>query len=70
LIGSQMVATMHRRFASELAKILPLRLVDAPIAIPTVREFLQWHEYREKDPCHRWLRERLVQAAAALAAVD
>jgi DNA-binding transcriptional LysR family regulator len=68
LIGSQMIATMHRRFASELARTMPLRLVEPPLAIPTVREFLQWHEYREKDPCHRWLRERIVEAAAALAA--
>jgi len=68
LIGTRMIATMHRRLANELARRLPLRLVDPPILIPTVREFLQWHEYREKDPCHRWLRERLVEAAAGLAA--
>ncbi|WP_321969042.1 LysR family transcriptional regulator [Paraburkholderia tropica] len=67
LIGTQMIATMHRRLANELSRRLPLRLVETPIAIPTVREFLQWHEYREKDPCHRWLRERLVEAAAELA---
>lgn len=67
LIGTRMIATMHRRLSNELARRLPLRLVDPPIAIPPVREFLQWHEYREKDPCHRWLRERLVEAAAGLA---
>ncbi|CAG9201787.1 Nodulation protein D [Paraburkholderia tropica] len=68
LIGTQMIAIMHRRLANELSRRLPLRLVDTPIEIPTVREFLQWHEYREKDPCHRWLRERLIEAAAGLAA--
>ncbi|MBB2984454.1 LysR substrate-binding domain-containing protein [Paraburkholderia tropica] len=68
LIGTQMIAIMHRRLANELSRRLPLRLVHTPIEIPTVREFLQWHEYREKDPCHRWLRERLIEAAAGLAA--
>ncbi|KKB61085.1 LysR family transcriptional regulator [Robbsia andropogonis] len=67
LIGTRMVATMHRRLATELARRLPLRLVEPPIPIPAVREFLQWHVYREKDPCHRWLREQLVDAAAGLA---
>ncbi|WP_322047964.1 LysR family transcriptional regulator [Paraburkholderia sp. J67] len=66
LIGTRMIATMHRRLAAELSYRLPLRLVEPPIAIPAVREFLQWHEYREKDPCHRWLRELLVEAAAGL----
>lgn len=68
LIGTQMIATMHRRLASALSLRLPLRLLEPPIAIPAVREFLQWHEYREKDPCHKWLRERLDEAAAGLAA--
>jgi DNA-binding transcriptional LysR family regulator len=68
LIGTQMIATMHRRLANELSRRLPLRLVEPPIAISAVREFLQWHEYREKDPCHKWLRERLIEAAAGLAA--
>ncbi|MFP3480543.1 LysR family transcriptional regulator, partial [Burkholderia sp. SIMBA_057] len=68
LIGTQMIAIMHRRLANELSRRLPLRLVHTPIEIPTVREFLQWHEYREKDPCHRWLRERLIEAAAGLEA--
>lgn len=67
LIGTRMIATMHRRLATEMARRMPLRLVEPPIAIPVVREFLQWHEYREKDPCHRWLRERIVEAAAGLA---
>ncbi|RKP44472.1 LysR family transcriptional regulator [Pararobbsia silviterrae] len=66
LIGSQMIATMHRRLASELARRLPLRLVEPPVAIPAVHEFLQWHEYRENDRCHRWLRDRIIEAAAGL----
>ena len=66
LMGSQLVATMHRRLARELALRAPLRLVEPPIEIPTVRECLQWHEYRDTDPCHTWLRERLIEAASAL----
>jgi LysR family transcriptional regulator, nod-box dependent transcriptional activator len=66
VIGTNMIATMHKRFATALAQRLPLRMVEPPIPIPLVRECLQWHVYREKDPCHRWLRDRIVEAAAGL----
>lgn len=68
LIGTQMIATMHRRLATELTRRMPLRLVELEFPIPQMREFLQWHEYREKDPCHRWLREQIISVAAGLAA--
>lgn len=66
LVGTQLIATMHRRLAVELARRYPLRLIEPPLAIPRVRECLQWHDYREKDPCHRWLRQLLIETAARI----
>jgi LysR family nod box-dependent transcriptional activator len=66
LVGTQMIATMHRRLALEFARRFPLRLIETPVEIPRVRECLQWHEYRSADPCHGWLRQLLIDAAARI----
>jgi LysR family nod box-dependent transcriptional activator len=66
LVGTQMIATMHKRLALEFARRFPLRLVETPVEIPRVRECLQWHEYRSGDPCHGWLRQLLIETAARI----
>ncbi|MDE1184749.1 LysR family transcriptional regulator [Paraburkholderia sp.] len=66
LVGTQLIATVHRRLANEFARRYPLRLIEPPLAIPKVRECLQWHEYRDKDPCHHWVRQLLIDTAARI----
>lgn len=66
LLSTQLIATVHRRLAVEFARRYPLRLIEPPIEIPVVRECLQWHEYREKDPCHHWLRQLLIETAGRI----
>ncbi len=48
--GTQRVATIHRRLAEYFARYLPIRLVDAPFAVPRLAEALQWHRHFNTDP--------------------
>jgi DNA-binding transcriptional LysR family regulator len=41
-----------------------LAIVELPIAPPTVHVGMLWHLRHDADPAHRWLRERVVAAAA------
>lgn len=59
VIGTQRIATMHRRLALLYARYLPLRILPAPVKIPAMREFMLWHRSMDGDPMHRWLRERI-----------
>ncbi|WP_371367918.1 LysR family transcriptional regulator [Pseudomonas sp. QL9] len=59
LVGTQRVATMHRRLAELYAQYLPLRMLPPPVQIPVMREYMLWHRSMEGDPMHRWLRERI-----------
>lgn len=63
LVGTQLMATMHSRLARASQQRLPLRLLPAPLVLPRVRECMQWHRYQENDPCHRWLREQILDIA-------
>jgi LysR family nod box-dependent transcriptional activator len=66
VIGTSRLATMHRRLATFYTSQLPLRMVDLPIALPLLVEKLQWHQYRDSDPGHRWFRSVLRQTAELL----
>jgi DNA-binding transcriptional LysR family regulator len=68
LAGTERVATVPRRMATELARRHPLRVVAAPVPIPGFTMALGWHEIHRNDPGHRWLRGRVAEAAAALRA--
>ena len=65
LVGTNRVATVHRRLAAVYAAILPLRIIEAPIAMPPVVEAIQWHRYRDRDPARLWLQDLLKSVAAS-----
>ncbi|MGF6147670.1 Symbiotic regulator homolog 1 [Kingella potus] len=57
---------------SDLLAVVPSRLVrgeeglevrEVPFAMDGYDELLVWHERSHADPAHRWLRERLAEAA-------
>jgi LysR family nod box-dependent transcriptional activator len=66
LHGTTRIATMHRKLANVYADRFGLRILDLPFDFPQIVEFLQWHEYRQQDPAHRWLRKLIRQVAAGL----
>ena len=70
IIGSNRIATMHRRLATKLATHLPLTIKPVPLAIPSIREAAQWHISNNNDPAIRWLVERLAAAATTTAHGD
>jgi len=64
VINTNRIATMHARLAEHFARYFPLRLLEPPVALPSVTMAMQWHKYLDKDPGHRWFREGLLGLAA------
>jgi DNA-binding transcriptional LysR family regulator len=64
VINTNRIATMHARLAEHFARYFPLRLLEPPIALPSVTMAMQWHKYLDKDPGHRWFREGLRKLAS------
>lgn len=65
LVGSNRIATVHRRMAERFVQHLPLVIREVPITIPPIREAVQWDISNDNDPAIRWVVERLVAAAQA-----
>lgn len=62
LIGTNNIATIHARLAKKMVGVLPLEIKPLPFDIGTMRQSIQWHQYRSKDPGLIWLRELLKSA--------
>ncbi len=65
LVGSQRIATMHRRLAQHLARSMPLKLMEMPFPIPPIRQTAQWAASSSGDAAINWVVSRLVQIARA-----
>jgi LysR family transcriptional regulator, nod-box dependent transcriptional activator len=66
VVGTNRVATVHRRLAHHGQKFLPIKLLEPPIPLPTMTQVMQWHKYRTNDPGLVWLRALLHQAVARM----
>jgi DNA-binding transcriptional LysR family regulator len=66
LVQSDLVATLSRRIARELARNHPLHVREAPYDSPLVPTVMLWHRRLESHPAHRWLREIILSVAKSL----
>ena len=64
IAGTNMVLTAARRTLAALEDPR-LTIFEAPFSIPGFSYSMIWPERAEADPGHTWLRERVLQAAAA-----
>jgi LysR family transcriptional regulator, nod-box dependent transcriptional activator len=66
VVGTNHLATVHRRVARRFAKALPLKIVKPPITFPEVEENMCWHRHRERDTAGAWLRRFLSEVAITM----
>lgn len=60
LTTTDLIFTTGRRFAEPFARILPLKVLPAPLAFPPLRFYQLWHERTHESEAVRWLRERIA----------
>ncbi|HWU04115.1 MAG TPA: LysR family transcriptional regulator [Novosphingobium sp.] len=63
VLGTNRIATMHRRLAAQVVQNLPLVMREVPFDIPPIREAIQWHLTNNNDRALRWVVERLAAYA-------
>jgi DNA-binding transcriptional LysR family regulator len=67
LVGTRMMALIPERLGRHFAKQAGIRLLDPPYPLAPMHATMFWAPRADHDPGHRWLRDRMRQAAAALA---
>jgi len=68
VVGTELIATVHRKIAEQMAKVYPITLLPLPLPMPPFEQAMQWHKYRVSDPGLTWLRKLVEDAAASVAA--
>lgn len=66
VVGTERVATVHRRLAAPMARMLPITLRPVPMPAPAMQQMVQWHKYRSNDSGLRWLRGLMAEAAVLM----
>lgn len=66
VVGTQRIATVHRRLAQRLLKQWPVAVWPAPLEIPPLVEYAQWNRVRGDDPAIRWLVAELAAIGASI----
>ena len=63
LTRTDLIFTTGRLFAEHYARLLPLRIVAAPIELPPMKFYQLWHERTHISASHLWLRQQVVDVA-------
>ncbi len=64
--GSDLIATLASRVASQFAGLLDLVTAPPPFPMPKFQISLAWHERFQHDAAHRWLRDQIVAVSKDL----
>lgn len=62
---SELILTLPERVATRFAELLPLQIFPPPLELPPITISQAWHERSQHDPAHVWLRQQIVEVAAA-----
>ncbi|WP_337243531.1 LysR family transcriptional regulator [Luteimonas sp. gir] len=65
IAGTDLILTVARRNLDSIATDPRLRIFAPPLAIAPFDFDLIWHQRRERDPAHTWLRDTVVRVAQA-----
>jgi DNA-binding transcriptional LysR family regulator len=56
VVGTDRIATIHRRLAEFYARVLPIRILELPFETPLLTLQVQWHKQKSADTGLQWLR--------------
>lgn len=65
IVGTNRIATLHRRMAEIVVRSMPLVMREIPFDIPPIREVVQWNLANNNDRALRWVVECMHAAATS-----
>ena len=63
---TELVLSLPLRIAERFSRLAPLKILPVPIELPAYDLVMVWHPVREKEPAHRWLREKIVEVCLSV----
>ncbi len=66
LTRTDLIFTTGRLFAEHYLRLLPLRIVPAPLELPPMKFYQLWHERSHVSASNRWLRQQVADVVKSL----
>ncbi|MGY4175938.1 DNA-binding transcriptional LysR family regulator [Bradyrhizobium sp. USDA 4518] len=66
LVQSNLIAILGRKLAQEFRRAHAIEIHELPFDTPRLRSVMMWHRRFDDVPAHRWLRDTIVAATAAI----
>jgi len=66
LVQSNLVTVLARKLAVEFRRAYPIEIRELPFEAPALRSIMSWHRRFDDVPAHRWLRDTIAAATAAI----
>jgi LysR family transcriptional regulator, nod-box dependent transcriptional activator len=66
VVGTDRIATVHRRLAEYGENVLPLKVLQHPVKFPSMQQAMQWQRFRTNDPGLIWLRQLMKEAVTRM----
>lgn len=63
-LRADVLALLPEAIAVHAVAAMPLTVLEIPLDLPLVKIAQAWHVRHDRDPAHRWLRERVAEIAA------
>ncbi|WP_027487485.1 LysR substrate-binding domain-containing protein [Allorhizobium undicola] len=60
--GTKRIAVVQRRLVECMVGIGGIRIMEPPFALQPLRQSVQWHSHRSRDPALIWIRQQLHEA--------
>ena len=64
LKGTSLTTLLPHRTRPYLQAASEIRMLEPPLELPRITEWLWWHPRHDLDPGHSWLRARFAEVAA------
>jgi DNA-binding transcriptional LysR family regulator len=57
---TDLLFSMPSGLAGQIAQAFGLEAIDMPLPMPAIATSMIWHERRQQDPAHRWIRDQIA----------
>ncbi|PHR61866.1 MAG: transcriptional regulator [Robiginitomaculum sp.] len=60
-VGTDRVATVHRKMAEKMIQYLPITIHEMPIEMEGLRLAIQWHSFNARNAALQWVVKKLIE---------
>ena len=58
--NTDLIGMMHRSLATKFQEMMPIKIIECPVELPSLKQYVQWHAFTDGDECLAWVRDIIL----------